>query len=244
MAKVARTPKNATQAYLEIAEIRDDIVILRDGSYRSVLLCSSVNFDLKSEDEKNAIIYAYQAFINSLTFPLQILIRSRRINLDSYLESLSGFEQNQTNELIRLQTGEYIEFIRRLIEVVNIMEKSFYVVVPHFPSGLTPTGAGRSLFSALFGRKTKTPERSFREHQGQLTGRTQIIAQGLGSLGVRAAALNTQELIELFYTIYNPELSADQKLTQVGELTGPAVLAPAAQQPTTNQQPPAPEGQA
>lgn len=227
MAPVARTAKNATQTYLDISEIRDDVIVLKDGSYRSVLACSSINFDLKSEDEKNAIIFSYQAFLNSLNFPIQILVRSRRINLDNYLGKLGEFEAHQENELIRLQTSEYIEFIRRLIEVVNIMQKTFYLVVPLYPSGLTPTGQSKGLFSLIPGLRGKknTSQGKFDENKNLLKSRASLVAQGLGTLGVRAAELKTQELIELFYEIYNPELQQQEKLTQVAEIVGPVVSA-------------------
>jgi hypothetical protein len=224
MAAVQREAKNATQTYLDIAEIRDDVIVLKDGSYRSVLACSSINFDLKSEEEKNAIIYSYQAFLNSLNFPIQILIRSRRINLDNYLRSLGEHEQRQENELIRLQTAEYIEFIRRLIDVVNIMQKTFYVVVPHYPAGLTPTGKSGGIFS-LFRGGGSTPQGKFDEGKNALKQRSSLVAQGLGAMGVRAAELKTQELVELFYEIYNPEVQQQEKLTDVAEITGPVVQA-------------------
>jgi type IV secretory pathway VirB4 component len=220
---VPRESKNATQTYLDISEIRDDVIVLKDGSYRSVLACSSINFDLKSEDEKNAIIFSYQSFLNSLAFPIQILVRSRRINLDNYLGKLGEYEEAQENELIRLQTSEYIEFIRRLIEVVNIMQKTFYVIVPHYPAGLTPTGKSAGLFS-FFSRKS-TPSIKFEEGKNALKSRSSLVAQSLGSMGVRAAELKTQELIELFYEIYNPEVQQQEKLTGVAEITGPVVVA-------------------
>lgn len=222
--RVKQAPKNATQTYLDIAEIKDDVIILKDGSYRSVLMASSVNFDLKSEDEKNAVIYAYQAFLNSLSFPIQILVRSRRINLDNYIHKLEECERTQDNELVQTQTTEYIEFIRQLIDVVNIMQKTFYVVVPFYPGGLNPSGGSKGIFS-LFGKKKGIDNKSFEANKGLLKQRSQLVAQGLGGMGVRAAELKTQELIELFYSIYNPETHAQEKLANAAELTGPAVTA-------------------
>ncbi|MEA3398509.1 MAG: hypothetical protein U9R06_02065, partial [Patescibacteria group bacterium] len=124
---------SSTQQFLDISEIKDDTVILRDGSLRAVILVSSINFALKSEDEQNAIISAYVSFLNNIDFSLQIVIQSRELNIDNYIEDLTQKEKEQTNELLKIQTAEYIQYIKELISMSRIMSKHFFVVVPYDP---------------------------------------------------------------------------------------------------------------
>ncbi len=205
----------ATQKYLDISEIREGVVVLKDGSLRAVLLVSSINFELKSEIERNSIIYAYQAFLNSLEFPIQIVISSRRLEIDDYLRRLEERKAVETSELIKLQITDYIEFIKRLITIANIMEKRFYVVVPYYPAPVKPTGFLEKLFPSPSQKQTT----SFEENKRKLLERAEMVASGLRSIGLRAVQLNTQELIELFYNFYNPETATKQKLPSISQIS-------------------------
>ncbi len=218
----------STQAYLNLSEIKDGVIVLKDGSLRAVLMTSAVNFALKSSDEQEAMIYAYQRFLNSLNFPIQILIHSRRLDLDYYLDKLKKRAENQQVELVKLQTLEYGEFISRLISVTNIMDKRFYVVVPYFPPATEPVKGLSKLFatkSQPSGDQAKR-EASFQSYRGQLLQRVESVASGLGGLGVRAAQLNSEELVELFYSVYNPQTATKQRLINIDELTSATVRGP------------------
>ncbi|MDP9212050.1 MAG: hypothetical protein M3N59_02125 [bacterium] len=230
----------STQAYLNISEIKDGVVVLKDGSLRAVLMTSAVNFALKSSEEQDAMIYAYQRFLNSLNFPIQILIHSRRLDLDYYLDKLKKRADDQQIELVKLQTIEYGEFISRLISVTNIMDKRFYVVVPYFPPATEPAKGLGKLFATNSqpAKEQAQHEATFQNYRSQLLQRTEAVASGLGALGVRAAQLNSEELVELFYSIYNPQTATKQRLVNVDELTAPTV-----QGPSHGQMPTGPAGQ-
>jgi len=133
-------PTASTQAYLDIEEIREDVVILKDGSMRAIILVSSINFDLKSEDERNAILQSFQNFLNSLSFPLQIMIDSKKIDLDDYLKMIETKKNSQKNELLKIQISEYIDYIKGLLDQVNIMDKRFFVIVPFYPNVMEKSG--------------------------------------------------------------------------------------------------------
>lgn len=218
--KLANKKVNAsTQQYLDIAEIRDDLVVLKDGTLRAVLLASSINFALKSEDEQNAIVQGYISFLNSLDFPLQIVIQSRRLNVDAYLGSLEVKEREQTNELLRTQISEYREFIGQLVTLGEIMGKRFYVVVPY-----TPLGGARAGFFSQLGtvfspaKVIRLSESTLQKYRERLAARVEKITSNLASLGITAVQLNTQSLIELYYNCYNVELSLNQKLPAMEKL--------------------------
>lgn len=210
----------STQETLKFAEIHNDTVILKDGNLRQVLLCSSINFALKSEQEQNAIVYAYQNFLNSLNFPIQILMQSKKLDLSNYLKKLTEQAGAQQNELLRSQTLDYIDFIKRLINLANIMDKRFYVVVPFIvPPKIGPTNP-LALGNAP---QTLLSNDEFLTHSKELEQRVQVIESGLGTIGIRTAKLNTQQLIELLYSIYNPEEANKEKLTEAENLTGDIV---------------------
>lgn len=206
-------PKNktgsasSTQKYVDVEEIRDGIIVLKTGALRSVLLVSSLNFDLKSTEEQDAIINQYQAFLNSLDFPVQIVVSSRRFNIEPYLELLQDEEKHQENELLRFQISEYKSFIKNLTEVSNIMSKYFYVVVPFSPVEDEQSGLANKLFGIF-----RTKEASFAHgdlfetYKSQLLQRLNHIAAALGGTGVHVTQLNTEEIIELLYNSYNPSL--------------------------------------
>jgi len=188
-------PEVSTQQFLEIEDIREGVLVLKDKSLRGVLAVSSLNFALKSEEEQNAIIYQFQSFLNSLDFPIEIYIQSRRLNLTRYLEELETLEKKQENELLKIQTRSYIEFIKSLLAGGSIMTKNFYVIVP-FSTISIPGAKGKS--------PTLTEE-EFERAKTQLWQRMEFVAHGLRRCGLFCAPLNTQELIELFWSIYHPE---------------------------------------
>jgi len=212
--KLAKSKTTAsTQQYLDIAEIRDNVVILRDGSLRSVLLASSINFALKSEDEQNAIIQGYISFLNSLDFPLQIVVQSRRLNIDKYLEDLKAQQKKQTNELLRTQIEEYHGFIQEMVTLGEIMGKRFYITVPYAPGKGTRKGFFAEV-GAIFTpvKILKISDQIFKKYRSRLESRVEKVASGLSGFGVTAIPLDTQGLIELFYMSYNVELAALQKI--------------------------------
>lgn len=209
-----------SQDLIPVSEIRDGVAILHDGTLRMVLLISSMNFALKSEDEQNAIIFAYQDFLNALDFPVQVSISSRKMDITPYLEQVKALREKQQNELLRLQMDEYIHFVEELVKGSNIMTKTFFVTIPF--------SVGQSRKEGFLGRITKglrgaaggrqVSDQEFEHNRAQLLQRAQQIASGLSSLGLRVVPLNTQELLELYYSVYNPSTSRNQRLREVGSL--------------------------
>lgn len=196
---------NATQQFVPVKEIRNGVIILKDGGYRGVLICSSVNFGLKSVDEQHAIILGFQNILNTLDFSIQILVHSRKMDLRPYLAILAEKEPEQRSELMRVQLHEYIEFVRSFADQTNIMTKSFYVIVPYAPH------FSAALSTASFLRRGKSDEAkspvtdtTFEEDHLQLEQRLTLVASGLSSVGVRAVPLGTEEAIELLYRSFNP----------------------------------------
>jgi hypothetical protein len=194
----------STQSFLKISEIRDDSVIMQDGTLRAILGVSSTNFDLKNEEEQNGMIAGYQRFLNSLEFPVQILMQSRRMNISDYTGKLKGLVDHQANELLRIQTTEYIDFINRLVESANVMNKSFYCIVPDYQS-VTPASGG--LLSNLFGGgKAKQISRkveNFEKTKLEMDERVGSVVSELSGIGLQVARLNTEQIVELFYDSYN-----------------------------------------
>jgi hypothetical protein len=210
---------SSTQKYLPIAGIRNDCVILKDGSLRAVILCSSINFALKSETEQKSIISGYIQFLNSLEWPIQIVIQSRKLNIDPYLEKLSQLEKEQTNELLKIQTKEYINFVRELVQLGEIMTKKFFIVVPYNPLG----DVKRSFFERFFEifkapSLIKMKREKFERYRAELFKRVDFIISGLANIGINAVPLDTQSLIELFYNVYNPVESVFQKVEKIEKL--------------------------
>lgn len=194
-----------TQEFIPIKEIRDDVFILKDGSLHMILMASTLNFALKSEEEQNAIIMQYQNFLNSLDFSVQFFIQSRKLNTDSYIAMLAEAEKNQDNELMKIQTKEYIEFIKNFVKISNVMAKAFYISIPYSTAGMEVKKSFVGNIVSGFSKKTarQTADR-FEENKVQLQQRADIVSQGLARVGVRVAPLNTEELIELFYELFNP----------------------------------------
>lgn len=202
-----------SQNILQIEEIRDGVLVLKDKSLRAVMMASSLNFALKSSDEQTAVIMQYQNFLNSLDFSVQFFIQSRKLNIEPYLETLKNAEAKQTNELLKIQIAEYMEFIRTFVRAANIVNKNFYIVVPFTPHFFTTPKEGVSvLFGSLRGifgkgeakKGAGLTQEKFEEYKNQLWQRVDSVIQGLVRSGVRAVPLNTEELIELFYGLYNP----------------------------------------
>lgn len=231
-----KSPGPSTQNTLQIAEIRDGIVIMKDGSLRSVVMCQSINFDLMSPNEREAVEFSYQGFLNSLYFPIQVFIRSQKVDLGSYLENLNKIRTEQDNVLLGLLMEDYIAYVRYLLETANIMDKQFFIVVPFYPSLITQEGLAtniRKFFNIFKPRETVVlNETEFAKHKTELAQRTQVILNGMSQMGVRAVPLNTQELIELYYSFYNPDTASQQSLTDVSEFDTPYVTRGQHPQPT------------
>jgi type IV secretory pathway VirB4 component len=196
---------STTQHIVPVADIHDDVVILKDGQMCMLLLASSINFALKSSDEQQAILSQFQAFLNSLEFSLQIYAQSRRLDIRPYLELLRAREPDQSNELMRTQLREYMEFISSFTSQVDIMSKNFFVVIPYAPASLSATGIGKFFGGRKGASKAEAAQNKFFEDRTQLEQRVGIVEQGLNRIGVRTTPLGTEELTELFYRIFNPE---------------------------------------
>ena len=196
----------ATQDFVAIKDIKDDVVILKSGQFCSILLASSVNFALKSSDEQQAILQQFQTFLNTIDFSLQIYVQSRRLNIEPYLQLLATRESGQDNDLMRVQLREYIEFIRSFTTEVDIMAKNFYVVVPYSPAPINLTKGLTSMFSGNKspGSSALPADRQFEEQRIQLEQRVTVVEEGLSGVGVRTVKLTNDDLVELFYHIYNP----------------------------------------
>jgi hypothetical protein len=200
----------SSQKYIDVEEVKNDIIVLKNKSVRAVLLVSSINFDLKSSEEQEAIVFGYQNFLNSLDFPIQILISSKHLDIDPYLELLKERKKSQTNELMRLQISEYGNFIKNLTEVSQIMSKHFYVVVPFYPIENKEGGVMSKIMNVISPQQKITEDiETFESYKNQLWQRVNQISSGLSGLGVKSTALKTEEIIELLFSSYNPSLSSD-----------------------------------
>jgi hypothetical protein len=200
-----QTAKSPTQQYLDVAEIKEDVIILKNGTLRAVLAVSAINFELKATNEQEAIIGQYQNFLNSVDFPLQILISSRKLNIDTYLDFLITKEKQQKTELMRMQISEYKNFITQLVSMSEIMDKSFYLIVPFSPIENQEKSFFSNLSSMLNKKRTILEKReSFETYKNQLYQRVDHLTAGLSGIGVRIIPLRTKELIELLFNSYNP----------------------------------------
>jgi len=200
---MATKTATATQQFVPVKEIRSGVIILKDGGYRGILICSSINFGLKSADEQHAITLGFQNFLNTLDFSIQIVVNSRKMDLRPYLALLEEKAVAQKTELMKIQLREYVEFVRSFADQANIMTKSFYIVVPYAPhiSAASATGFLRKMSPAT---KTAAAETSFEEDRTQLEQRLSLVVGGLAGTGVRATQLGTEEIIELLYRSFNP----------------------------------------
>lgn len=210
----------STQQYLDIMEVRDDVVVLNNGSIIAILMVASINFSLKSEEEQQAVIEAYVSFLNTIDYPLQIVIQSRRLDIDDYLETLKETERRQTNELLQIQTRDYRQFIAEMVQIADIMTKRFYVVIPYAPKADRPGNFFNRLFD-IFNPTTTIhlKQKQFEAYRAELFKRVDNTANALASAGLKSVLLDTQGLIELYYNSYNPETSPQEKITDVNKIT-------------------------
>lgn len=196
----------AAQDFVPIKEIHDGVVVLKDGGLRAVILANSINLSLKSAEEQKAIIFQFQSFLNTLDFSTQISVQSRKLDIRPYLLTLEERMQALNEPLLKLQTKEYIDFIRKFTESVSIMTKSFFIVVPYSHVSLKEEG---KMFTNLFSKKNQTENLAskqidFEEQRSQLEQRVNVVQQGLASCGIKSAQLGTEEVVEMFYKVFNP----------------------------------------
>ena len=225
-------PKNATpddpistQSTLLISELRDGLVIMKDGSFRAVIACQSINFDLMSETEREAVEYSYQDFLNSLNFTTQILIRSQRVDIGPYIERLTEIRKNNDNMLLGVLMDDYIDFIDRLSQEANIMDKSFFIVIPYYTSAeaekvMTQT---RNFFSGISTKKKapdvfKIDRATYDKAITEINNRVETVVSGLFKIGVRSVRLNTRELGALYYNFNNPDTAVREPLVDFTKL--------------------------
>lgn len=222
---------NSTQNTLQIAEIRDGIVIMNDGSFRSVVMAKSINFDLMSSEEREAVEFSYQGFLNSLYFPIQIFVRSQKVDLGPYIERLDKIRSEHDNMLLAVMMEDYIGFITDLSQQTNIMDKKFYVVIPYFPTAditkaLTQSKNFFSGLTDLFSNReqhVRINEADLNKAKDELRNRVQALLGGLQQCSIQALPLDTQELIELYYDTYNPDTATRQQLKNFDDLTAPVI---------------------
>jgi hypothetical protein len=196
----------ATQEFVPVKEIRDGVVVLKDGGLRAIVLANSINLSLKSEDEQKAIIYQFQNFLNTLDFSVQISVQSRKLDIKPYIVMLENRMKVQTEPLLKLQTREYIQFIKNFTEEHNIMTKSFYIVIPYTPKSFN---TDKNPLTGFFSKQSKAQvkiaeETDFEEKRSQLEQRVNVITQGLASCGIKSQQLDTESAVELFYKVFNP----------------------------------------
>ena len=230
-AALLKSNPNSTQNTLQIAEIRDGIVIMNDGSFRSVVMVKSINFDLMSPQEREAVEFSYQGFLNSLYFPLQIFIRSQKVDLRPYIDRLDKIRSEHDNMLLALLMEDYIGFIADLSQQTNIMDKKFYVIIPYFPvaditKAITQSKNFFSGLKGLFNNKEQhvtINEADLNKAKDELRNRVQAVLAGLLQCDIQGLPLDTQELIELYYDTYNPDTATRQQLKNFGDLNAPVV---------------------
>jgi len=217
---------NSTQQAIDIAGIKDGVVVLKNGGYRLILQVSATNFALKSEQEQNSLVFQYQGFLNSLHFPIEIIIRSRQLDLTPYIKKIEQLAEKQTNDLIEMQIADYTDFLKRLIQMANIMKKTFYVVIPHDPLSINKG----TFLDKLFTKKSviehlKISEEEHKGNVAKLKERASVVASGLGGMGLHCFQLTTEDLIELFYTLYNPDEASKERIKDMTMLSSPVIMA-------------------
>lgn len=227
-APVPPSNPNSTQNTLQIAEVRDGIVIMNDGSFRAVIACQSINFDLMSPEEREAVEFSYQGFLNSLYFPIQIFVRSSKVDMRPYIEKLDKIRTEHDNMLLALLMEDYIAFMNDITMQTNIMDKRFYIVIPYFKSADAQAAvqATKGFLTNIFGKKEEKVvinEQTLEAGKTELRNRIQAVMAGLQQCGVQSVPLDTQELIELYYDAYNPDTATRQKLRTFEGLDAPMV---------------------
>jgi len=225
-----KDPHVSTQFYLRIGEIHDQTVVLKSGGLRAVLEVESVNVNLKSEDEQTALAVSYQNFLNSLEFPIQTVVRSKKLDISNYLSKLKTAGKNQKNELLKNQIAEYSEYVRRLVEFADIMEKSFYVVVPYDPPRAKTVTSLQDFWNFIHPGDSSSAfekrKKEFVEFKKKLEQNVEQIKSGLENCGLKSRRFTTAELIQLFYKIYNPLTARNEKVEDLPklDLTGAQVV--------------------
>lgn len=231
-APVQKSNPNSTQNTLQIAEIRDGVVIMNDGSFRSVVMLKSINFDLMSPQEREGVEYAYQGFLNSLYFDIQIFVRSQKVDMRPYIQKLDKIRTEHDNMLLALLMDDYLGFIENLVMQTNIMDKKFYIVIPYYPRSdlknavTSSKGFFENIKHSIAGEKdhhVTINESDLNAAKDELRNRVQAVLAGLQDCGVPGLPLDTQELIELYYDTYNPDTATRQQLKNFHNLTAPVV---------------------
>ncbi len=224
--KPGATTQSTTQSSLLISEIRDSMVIMSDGSFRTVVACKSINFDLMSSREREGVEFSYQNFLNALYFPIQIFIRSQRVDIGPYIDRLATIRRSQDNMLLNVLMDDYINFIDVLSQEANIMDKSFFVVIPYFPAGdlTNVVEQGKGFFGKILSPKkavvaTKIDKASYEKAKDEIKNRVDSVTSGLFQLGVKSVQLNTKELGELYYNVYNPDTAVREPLGDFEQVT-------------------------
>lgn len=221
----AKNP-NSTQNTLLMSEIRDNMLIMNDGSFRAVVTCESINFDLMSGREREGVEFSYQSFLNSLYFPVQIFVRSQRVDIAPYLDKLVQMRRNQDNMLLGVLMEDYIGFIDMVARETNIMDKNFYIVVPYFPKGdlSALAAASKSIFTAFTKpqetQRIKIDQESYAKAKDELSNRVNAVLTGLFQMGVKSEPLSTNELSTLYYNMYNPDTAIREPLVNPSDMTG------------------------
>lgn len=209
----------STQLFLNISEIKNDAVILKDGSLRAVLMVSSINFALKSEDEQNALVSAYVTFLNYLNFPIQIVIHSRKLDIENYIKRIEEAERTLTNELLKRQIVNYKAYINELIELGDIMTKHFFIVIPYSAVEDQKSGFWSRLGAVFTPAKViRVQQEKFNQYLHEMNQRVEHVNMNISSLGLSTVRLDTQSLIELYYNVYNPAIAKNQKLIDLDKL--------------------------
>ena len=217
-------PDNSTQRYLPFSQIRENIMIMKDGSSRVVMRCSPINFLLKSTEEQDSIIISFQRFLNSLSFPIQIIVRSTKLDIDSYIANLKDRAIKQQNPLLQNQTYEYIEYLKKLIEVAQIMKKEFFIVIP-FDEVEWESVKDTSFFSSFKSfwasinwtddiTKIREQIRNFSKTKKWLINRSNQIKTSLENIWIKAKALEKKELIKYITDYYNPNMEDFSQIKQ------------------------------
>ena len=217
--KNKRKVRTSTQKYLPFSEIKNDTVVMPDSSLRGVLLVSSVNFALKSEEEQSALVQGYVQFLNSFDFPMQIVVQSRRLRIDEYLQRIKEKEKKQKNELLRIQTGEYRRYVAELVKLGDIMTKRFYIVIPYHPLADIKKNFISKIFEIIKPANTlRVSDERFQQRRRELMKRVDHVQAALNSMGVLSITLDTQSLIELYYNTYNPAVSQNQPMVDISKI--------------------------
>ncbi len=218
-AAAKKSTMQAAQRFINVAEIKLDSLVMKDGTLRAILMVSSINFALKNEDEQNATISAYVSFLNSLDHPLQVVIQSRELYIQPYLQDLLKREREQVNELLRAQIADYRSFVTELVEMGDIMSKNFYVVVPYDPLS-NKQKSFWSRLSEVFNPITtvKLKAERFAKRKYDLDQRVRQVESGLRSIGLEVVRLDTQSLVEVLYSTYNQDIALTERLVPLNEM--------------------------